>query len=285
MLDPQNLSLPRLPEPLAGLRIAHLTDPHVSTSEADGLRPRFRRMLAELGAEHRRRPIDLLVFTGDYMSQEGEESAGLRFLREACAAVPLAHRTFGVFGNHDSDELIDTCLREGSEAPPVSWLPDRAVGLSLRGTTIRLLGLHTSIARWPDAVRLARNLGSSSTSHRDDPDPPFTLMLCHFPRVLPTAADLGVDLVLSGHTHGGQICLPGRKPIKNSSSLPNRLTAGRQRHRDTLLCVSRGLGEMTLPFRVFAPRQLPIYTLTPGPLPPLDETRPTHARTELVQRW
>lgn len=293
MLDPQTLSLPRLPDALVGLRLAHLTDLHLHRPEAQRLRSRFRSLLDDLHAEHVRRPIDLLLLTGDFMNHGDDEPAALAFLRTLQERIEPAVATLGVFGNHDSDALVEACRSEAMQvARPVLWLLNDAVRLTFRGTPLDVVGVDTRMSRWPDAVRLAGAMHADLPTdlHPEVCGPtdrrrPFRLMLAHFPRVLPTAADLGVDLLLSGHTHGGQVCLPGRRPLKNSSSLPNRLTAGWQRHRDTLLCVSRGLGEMTLPFRAFAPRQLPIYTLTRGPLRPLRETRATHLRTELVKPW
>jgi hypothetical protein len=84
---------------------------------------------------------------------------------------------------------------------------------------------------------------------------------------LPIAADMGFDLVLSGHTHGGQVRLPPRWSLYNSSDLPLHLTSGVLRHRDALCAVSRGLGETTLPIRLFSPAHLPVYTLRRGRLP------------------
>ncbi|MEM8494566.1 MAG: metallophosphoesterase [Planctomycetota bacterium] len=297
MLDPHALPLPRLPDALVGLRIAHVSDLHLHRREQDGVRRRFRTLIEELHAEHIRRPIDLLVLTGDYMNRAKDEPAALKYLAELHDRIEPAVATLGVFGNHDSDALVEACIEAAEEAVGtgrrrINWLRDAAVRLTFRGTPVDVLGLDTRMSRWPDAVRLVRGMHEElpTTEHPavhgpNDADRPFRLMLAHIPRVLPTAADLGVDLLLSGHTHGGQMCLPGRTPLRNSSSLPLRLTTGWQRHRDTLACVSRGLGEMTLPCRMFAPRQLPIYTLTQGQLPPLEEDRPSHLRTELAKPW
>jgi len=93
-------------------------------------------------------------------------------------------------------------------------------------------------------------------------------MLSHHPDALPTAADLGVDLMLAGHTHGGQCRLPTGRALANASRFPLAMTSGLLRHRDTLALVSRGLGETHLPMRVCCPRHVPLYTLrrrtTPG---------------------
>jgi hypothetical protein len=92
------------------------------------------------------------------------------------------------------------------------------------------------------------------------------LMLAHYPGYLPTAADLGVDLVFSGHTHGGQCRIPPNRALHNSSDLPMHLTSGILRHQRTLCVVSRGLGESLLPLRLFCPPHIPVYTIRRGPL-------------------
>jgi predicted MPP superfamily phosphohydrolase len=93
------------------------------------------------------------------------------------------------------------------------------------------------------------------------------MVLSHLPMTLPVLADLGVDVMLCGHTHGGQIRpLPGCV-IYNSTDWPLHLTSGLLRHQNTLCATSRGLGEAGLPLRVFCPPQLPLFTLRRGPLP------------------
>ncbi len=81
------------------------------------------------------------------------------------------------------------------------------------------------------------------------------------------AADLGVDLLLCGHTHGGQCRLPTGHPVINSSDLPLRLTAGILRYRNTLAAVSRGIGYVGVMPRMFCKPHLPVYTLRRGTPP------------------
>ena len=95
-----------------------------------------------------------------------------------------------------------------------------------------------------------------------------------------TSADLGVHLMFSGHTHGGQCRLPGGRALMNCSSLPLHLTCGMLRHQDTVCIVSRGLGETRLRLRLFCPPHVPVVTLRRGPLP----GRHTNA-IENVRRW
>ena len=105
-------------------------------------------------------------------------------------------------------------------------------------------------------------------------------MLSHFPHYLPVAADLGIDILISGHTHGGQCRLPGGLALVNSSDLPLRLTSGILRHRNTVAVVSRGLREARLPLRLFCPPHLPIYTLRRG-TPPGRYTN----LVQIIERW
>ena len=94
------------------------------------------------------------------------------------------------------------------------------------------------------------------------------LMLAHYPSWLPTAADMNVDLLFAGHTHGGQIRLPNGLTFNNACDLPRHLSSGILRHRDTLIAISRGLGEVGIPainkWRLFCPPHVPIYTLRKG---------------------
>jgi uncharacterized protein len=251
-----DLTLPRLPAGLAGLRIAHVTDLHVRRrwNGRAGLRPRHRRLASLLGALK----LDLLLLTGDFMDHLGDEAATQDVLHAICDAARPRCGIFGVFGNHDRPHFSDAC-----ESLPVRWLRNdwtRVDGLD----NLLLGGLHMDRQRPPDAARLALALHAMGYS---DEERPLRIVLSHAHMALPMLADLGVDVVISGHTHGGQIRpLPGRV-IYNSTDWPLRLTSGLMRHQNTLCATSRGLGEAGLPLRIFCPPQLPLFTLRPGPLP------------------
>lgn len=238
--------------------------------------------------------LDLVLLTGDYMDRPGDEPPAMEFFARLHARVRPKYGFFGVLGNHDSPLLRSLIIRD---CPWLNLLDGRAVALGSGGLLIA--GLDGDISRqadpqalWQAITRVEATARRGSHVKPDDeplstgPEQPrpsspggqgpqelsrrresFILLLAHHPTWLPVAADLDIDLMLSGHTHGGQIRLPGRRALFNSTDLPPHLSSGLIRHQNTLAVVTRGLGETLLPFRFLCPRQLPILTLNHGPLP------------------
>ncbi len=254
MIEPVTLSLPHLPPGLEGLTIAHVSDLHIRRR-----RPRFRRVAALLGDLD----ADLCFFTGDYMSVPGDEAVSLSVMEEILDRIRPRLGSYGVFGNHDSADL-----RRQFDRLPVHWLNNSSVWLD--SLPVRILGFHCQKHIWPDSVATLSSLHKHSAqpvNSQPGDRPHVEILLCHFPTFLPTAADMGIDLMFSGHTHGGQCRLPGRRAIINSTDLPADLSSGLLRHKDTVCAVTRGLGETLIPMRLFCPPHLPVYTLCCGPLP------------------
>ena len=278
LLDPVTLSVPQLPRVLEGLRIAHLTDLHIR-----GQPRRYTRLFNQLTSQR----FDLIVFTGDYMNRprrlsnsperaaenerqhqtrladdaKAEEPGAYAVLAELCKRARPRLGAFGVFGNHDSGELRDMC-----QDLPVRWLSNETHRLSER--PIEILGLDMITSQRPDSAALALSRGE-----QDEPAPlgpgerPLRLMLSHLPGALPTASNLGADVMLAGHTHGGQCRLPTGHPLVNSTDMPLRLTSGVLRYRHTLGAVSRGIGWIGGVPRVWCKPHVPVYTLRRGALP------------------
>lgn len=255
LCQPLDIALPRLDPSLAGLTIAHLTDMHVSGP----WRRRWDRLLNEMA----QRTFDLILITGDQMHHPGDEEVACRVLARLLAGMRSRLGVFGVFGNHDTP-----LGRQRMRAlPGIVWLDDQGVWLA--DGRIRLWGQLSDRCRDPDALQLLANLDQEKLPPTPASSPrPLTLLMTHYPMELPTAADLGVDLMFSGHTHGGQWRLPWPgipRAFYNSSDLPMHLTCGLLAHRRTLAAVSRGLGESSIPMRFFCPAHVPIYRLTPYP--------------------
>lgn len=248
LIDELDVTLPRLPGAMEGLRIAHLTDLHIR---------RARRRHRDIVEAVRHASPDLLVLTGDYMTSPGDEAASIGVLRDILAGTTPRFGVFGVYGNHDTP-----AFRHYSRDLPVRWLANDCAFIPELG--VEILGLDYDMAHRFDSVSLLLRARRARQHHTARA---MRLMLVHSPGLLAHASELGADLALSGHTHGGQCRLPGARALRNSTDLPLHLSSGVLRHRDTLGIVSRGLGEVHLPLRVLCPPHIPVYRLYKGEMP------------------
>jgi predicted MPP superfamily phosphohydrolase len=224
---------------LDGLRIAFLTDLHAgSYLDADDLHAVF--------AEVARRAPDLVCFGGDLINSRPEEldllDEPLRLLRPrlGCFAVP---------GNHDHRWYPDMGdwhdrLRRGG----VEVLNNHGLRIQNGGDSFWLCGVDDLTDGRPDLRRALWGRG------RDEP----TLLLAHQPDHFPEAAAHGIDLTLSGHTHGGQLRFFGWAPITHTR---HGFTAGGFEHERSRLYVSRGVGVTVLPLRTGARPEVPFIEL------------------------
>jgi predicted MPP superfamily phosphohydrolase len=226
----------QLPPSLAGLRIGLLTDVHRS-----GLVPH--EDVARAAALLQREAPDLIVLGGDYVTW-GDR----RYVHPAAEALtPLSapHGVFGILGNHDDDHDMPAALA----ARGVQMLKDARTRLTVRGETLDLVGIRFWTKRATDIAPLLR--GAS----------PNTILLAHDPRRLTEAAALNVPLVLSGHTHGGQVVLPIVGAIA-AQKFP--VVWGVAQRGDTSIFVSRGIGTIYVPVRINCPPEVAVLTLQPA---------------------
>jgi predicted MPP superfamily phosphohydrolase len=183
---------------------------------------------------------DLIVLGGDYVTQRDR-----RFIApsaDVLAPLSAPHGVYAVLGNHDDDVEMPRALRRaGAEV-----LRDERTRLHLRGTTLDLIGLRY----WTRAPAALARLAHGSA--------PSTLLLAHDPRRLDEARALGIPAVLSGHTHGGQIALPGLEWLA-TRKFPT--SAGVLTTPSSTLFVSRGVGTVYVPCRVNCPPEVAILTL------------------------
>lgn len=269
-----------LPPTLEGLRILHLSDLHVRRRSFESAR--WKALISGLRALR----VDLVAITGDLMDAPGQEEAAAEALtrlmnavRPATASSDAGFEALGVFGNHDTPALR-RLLQAGPNGPHparVRWLENASNTAVVRigtGRTARLRVLGLSYPE--DPLRAA--LDSPADALPCD----LTLMLAHYPTMIFPAADLGVPLVLAGHTHGGQIRVHRRLAPHTSCDLPPGLASGCLGLRGTTCCISRGIGEGFLEgLRINCPAQVPIYTLHPAP-----STPPTWGSTpQVIVPW
>jgi uncharacterized protein len=230
-LDELELPLPGLPAELAGLRIAHLSDFHLGIPS-----PGTRAVEQAVDWVAARRP-DLVVITGDLLARP----SGADRLRQLIERLPPV---YAVLGNHDYADSRDPFSKPVGEVDlgRGTLLADAAATIELRGRRVQFVGVDPRTY-----MRLEARPWELA-----DPTADLRILLCHFPRVLDRIPKGSFDLVLSGHTHDGQICVPypGGKLRLAHPRLPyNR---GVYRREAGVLHVSAGLGTTFVPFRFFA---------------------------------
>lgn len=230
------LALPGLPRALDGLTVMHLSDFHLGTPSL------ARRAVAKALAWAAARGPDLVVITGDLVSGPGGEHQlvdGLRRLRPR-------HGIYAVLGNHDVAVTRDP-FSGGREVADLAaagavLLRDEAVTIDAGEARVQLVGVEP----------LAYAAGRSRPWELADPAADLRILLCHFPEVVDGLAPGAFQLVLSGHLHGGQICLPWPGGKVRLAHVSPRYGEGIFRVRGTTLAVSRGLGTTFVPFRLCA---------------------------------
>ena len=234
--------LRRLPRALEGFRIVQLSDVHIGpTLGADWLE----RVVARVNAL----APDAVVITGDLVDGSVEE---LRDQVAPLAKLSAKHGVFFVTGNHEyysgADEWIDELARLG-----VRTLRNERVALGDGEHSFDLAGVDDWTAR-----RFGGGHGANLARALAGRDPARELvLLAHQPKQIHEAARLGVGLMLSGHTHGGQI-FPWQLLVK----LDQPYIAGLAQHEDTHIYVSRGTGFWGPPMRVAAPAEIALIELS-----------------------
>jgi len=233
-LDALAVPLPGLAPELDGLRIAHLSDFHL------GMRGRSRHAVEHAVEWVDERQPDLTLITGDLLTRASGEDT-LRGL------LPRLPRAYAILGNHDlaisRDPFVErTFVRDLS---PVRLLSDEGVTLDVRGRRVYVAGADPR-SRWARSRPQPRDLAVG----RDDAD--LRILLLHFPALVDRVPPGAFDLVLAGHMHDGQICVPYPGGKLRLAHLSARYTRGLYRTSAGVMHVSGGLGTTFVPFRFAA---------------------------------
>jgi predicted MPP superfamily phosphohydrolase len=220
-----------LPGELDGLSILHLSDLHLGSVSLN------QRALAKAARFAAIADPDLVAITGDLLARRSGEAS----LRRALHCLPARHGRFAVLGNVDVSDTRDPFsggARIASLAPPARLLEDEAVELEIRGKRVLVAGAG------PEAREAPAPAGNAD----------LRILLSHFPETFDDLPAGAFHLVLSGHVHGGQICLPypGGKIRFGGFDLRPRYPQGAFVRDGTTLVVSRGTGTTFVPFRFFA---------------------------------
>jgi predicted MPP superfamily phosphohydrolase len=183
---------------------------------------------------------DLIVLGGDYVTWSDR-----RYMTDAADALaPLTapHGVIAVLGNHDDERDMPAALA----AKGFTVLRDARTRLTIRGEPMDFAGIKYWTRKLTDIAHIVRGAV------------PHTILLAHTPKRLLEAQILAVPAVISGHTHGGQIVLPGVGAIA-AREFP--VIAGLAQRQGTTIFVSRGVGTVYVPVRINCPPEVAILTL------------------------
>jgi hypothetical protein len=231
--------VPGLPAELEGYRIGQISDVHCGPNVPEERVSSWVQRLNSLG-------LDLVTVTGDLITHG---SSHVEAVARALGGLRAKDGAFACMGNHDyftdGEHVVRALERQG-----LTVLRNRGVVVKRGAAQLYVAGVDDT---WTSRDDLARAL-------RDRPEGAPTVLLAHDPDLFPQAQARDVELTLSGHTHGGQLAVPGVRRL-SLARLVTRWTAGLYRQGRSWLYVNRGVGTTGPPARLGAPPELAVITL------------------------
>ncbi len=242
----------RLPSTFDGFRIVHISDLHNAV---------FGKHNQKLLARIKRAKPDIIAITGDLInSYRHDLEIALDFAQKVVQIAPCYYVT----GNHESRISAYPQLKQGLIAAGVSVLANDVAEISHNGQTIQIVGItDPSFIKAADPKIRSRAIVSDALMPLLSQDSEqYTLLLAHRPDLFETYASFGVDLVLSGHAHGGQFRLPfiGSIFAPNQGFFP-KYAFGLHHIGNAQMVVSRGLGNSSFPIRFCNRPEIPVLEL------------------------
>jgi len=234
-----NVFLEKLPPQFEGFKILQLSDIH-----ADVINDNGQKLIHILNKIE----YDLCVITGDFrfLTQSIYDKA-LERTAQIVRAVNAPYGIFGILGNHDFIEFVP-----GLESSGIKMLLNEAVTVKKDGAEIWLSGVDDAhLYDCHDIPKAASKV----------PEKGLNILLSHTPETYVQAADAGIDYIICGHTHGGQICLPGGIPIITNAKCPRGFCSGFWKYRKMLGYTSRATGSSGLPVRFNCPPEITIHEM------------------------
>ena len=191
---------------------------------------------------------DFCILGGDYsFGCDHENNVAYSQMSQLAQFLAKKSRVFGILGNHDRYNMAQTLEQSG-----VEMLINDNVCLDRGGDKIYISGLDDCHYYGSDDIALAdQNIEQVA----------FKIMVCHSPERYKEVAKVGYCLYLAGHTHGGQVCLPGGAAPVTGTTTPRRLIKGKWKEKAIAGYTSRGVGVSGLNVRYFCPPEIPVITL------------------------
>ncbi|MFH0727470.1 MAG: CDP-archaeol synthase [Pseudomonadota bacterium] len=236
------LTMPRLPAAFNSYRILFMSDLHIDGIEA--LSDRLIGLVRDV-------EVDLCLLGGDYrMLMYGSFIEANKKLKELVTHIHAPDGIFGILGNHDCIEIAPDLEDAG-----IYMLINDAQPIERDGVTIYLAGV--------DDVHYYK-CHSLSDASKDIPENGFSILLSHSPEIIKEMGDYTFDLCLCGHTHGGQICLPGIGAVFTHVKIRREFVSGFWQFKGMTGYTTQGAGSSGVPVRFFCPPEVVILTLMKG---------------------
>jgi len=232
-----NIYLAHLPEVFEDFRILHISDLHLDVAED---------IPSALISAVRELDYDLCVLTGDFRARTygpyAEAIVGLQRIR-----AHLSDPVIGILGNHDTIRMLPEIEDLG-----IRMLMNESFPLQRQGETINLVGIDDPHYHRADNLEKATN-----TLPADE----VTILLSHSPEIYRQASYADIDIMFCGHTHGGQICLPGGVPITCNARCPREMCSGSWRFKNLQGYTSAGSGVSIVDVRLNCLPEVTIHRL------------------------
>lgn len=249
-----DLFYPNLPYPLEGKTICQLSDLHLESLQIPP---------EDLREGVMAQKPDLIVITGDIISSRTD----LDKLNPYLSGLTAPYGKFVVMGNNDYSHLSRTLLKRYlQDYKSLGWTPLLNEASYLPNLNLWIIGVDDPATAHDDVDLAYQRLPSSPIPQSN---PPFRLVLAHSTDCLDDVAKYGAELFLTGHTHGGQIRLPGFKPLITNTYLGDHgFYEGYHVINGVPLYINPGIGESLLPIRLNVPPEITFFTLHRGDAPP-----------------
>lgn len=245
-----HISSEKFPQSFSGYRIAHISDLHNTEMGEDN--EKLLNMIKDATP-------DIIVITGDMVdSYNTDIDIALRFAREAIKIAPCYYVT----GNHESRISEYDNFISGLEETGVIVLDNEKIELEESGESITLLGVKDPSFQTDYLFGDSETIMADTLDNLMDEEDKYSILLSHRPELFHIYVDNNIDIVLSGHSHGGQFRIPyiGGIVAPNQGLFP-KYDAGLYREKETNMIVSRGIGNSIIPFRFNNPPEVIIIEL------------------------
>jgi len=231
------IPLSNLPTECIGKRILFISDLHI-----DGMPE----LLPIIANQIRNLTYDICILGGDYRYyHRGSVDIVLQYMSKLIAILREKSPVYGILGNHDEYAIAEKMCELG-----VRMLLNEAV--QLFESSLYLIGLDDCHYYGADDLKGAMSQLPSSCCK---------ILVCHSPELFKEAAAAQIELYIAGHTHGGQICLPGGISIVSNAKTPYSLKKGRWEWQQMRGYTSKGVGCSMLPVRFYCPPEITLITL------------------------